>query len=1028
MNICRFSVTRPVSVIVFMMIFILFGYLSLSKLPVREYPNIETPTISVMTTYTGASSEIVETKITQILENAVAGIEGLDNISSTSKEGKSTIRLEFSINQDIDVAANDVRDRINQVMSRLPDDVSTPVVQKMDTDSMPVMIISVTSDKITQMELSDYVDRYIIDRFSVIDGVASVNMMGNFEQSMRIWLNRKEMAARKVTVEDVTKALRQENVEYPSGRLESVYKEYPITVDKRFNKVKDFRNLVVSKDDSGNFIRLGDIAKINVEPKSQRSVFKANDQMVITFGISKQSRANTLTIAKTARELVDQLQKQLPDGMKIKVLMDNSSFISDSINEVFISMLIAAVLVFCIVFVFIGSVKAALIPSVTVPISLISACMVLKLVGASINMLTLLAMVLAVGIVVDDAILVLENIQRRIDEGEPPLKASALGTQQVLFAVISTTVVLLAVFLPIGMLPGKAGKLFIEFSIAISSAVCFSSFIALTLTPMLCSKLLSKQKIAKFQKTVDSALAKSKSSYKKLLEKLLNYPKQIIAAFFAILVVIGLISANMVGEYEPKEDRNQLMIKVSAQEGTGLYEMVNYMNTVLSSIHYLCDENFATNILMSIPGFGPASGDVNSGIFMINLVDKKKRDKSVFDLIQDLNKKLQQIPGIKAYTILPMGISPGGSYPLQFILGGYSYEELVKWRDIILHEAAQSPYISNIDTDYKETTPKLRVAIDNDRAGDLGVTTNNIGSTLEVMLGSKQVTTFTDRGQEYDVILQSDKRESVHDISNIYVKSATSELISLDNLINIREVGEAAKLGRQNRTRSITISGNISRNHSLSEGIDFLKKVVKEKLPEYAQIHYKGQTKDYNESQGSMAFIFILALLVSYFVLAAQFESFVSPFVVMLTVPMGIFGALLAMYLCNFTINIYTEIGLIMLIGLSAKQGIIIVEFANQLRDEGLPFKDALLKASELRLRPIVMTGISTVIGAVPLLLATGASSASRQNLGVVEVFGGLSGVLLTLIIVPFGYSLFCRNSRSPKEIEKKLLEEERVK
>jgi len=1026
MNICRFSVTRPVAVIVLMMLLILFGYLNLKQLPVREYPNIDVSTISVVTNYTGASSEIIETKITQPIENALAGIDGLDNISSTSKEGKSNIKLEFSINKDIDVAANDVRDRVNRVLNKLPDGADSPIVRKYDSSGMPMMMIAVTSPHMSQMELSDYADRYIIDKFSVLDGVASVDIMGNFEQSMRIWLNRQEMASRKITVKDVITALREENIEYPAGRMESVEKEYPITIDSKYHTADDFRRIIVARDENNNPIRIGDIAKVSVEPKEQRSSFKANDESVITFGISKQSTANTLTIAKNAKALLEQMQAQLPSDMKLTVLNDDSIFISQSIQEVFISMLIAAVLVFVIVFAFIGSIRAALIPTITVPISIISTCIVLNAVGASLNMLTLLALVLAVGIVVDDAILVLENIQRHIDDGEQNLIASLNGSKQVFFAVLSTTVVLLAVFLPIGMLPGKTGRLFTEFSIAISAAVCFSSLVALTLTPMLCSKLLIKSQNGIINKFMNDVLKKSQFHYKNILEYLLNYKKTVVTFFLLLVSSLMLMTTQIPGEYEPKEDRNLLLVNVSAQEGINFYAMQNYMESVLKVMHPLLDDKIATNILMMVPGFGSTLGAVNSGMFIVDLIDQTKRKKSVFEIVNDLNKKLALIPEIKARPIFPMGISSKGSHPLQFILGGYDYKELVKWRDIIFDEVAKSDCISNIDSDYKETTPKLRVSIDKDRAGDLAVSTDTIGSTLEVMLGSKNVTTFVDRGQEYDVVLQSDKRKNISDISNIYVKSEQNVLMPLDNLISVRTVGEAEKLSRHNRTRAITISGNISHGHSLSEAVDLLEKIAKDKLPAYAQIYYKGQSKDYKESQGGIWFVFILAMLVSYFVLAAQFESFVSPFVVMLAVPLGVFGAILALYLVGFTMNIYTQIGLIMLIGLSAKQGILIVEFANQLRDEGIDFKNAIIQASILRLRPIMMTGISTVFGAVPLLLATGASCVSRQNLGIVEVFGGLSGVLLTIVVIPVGYYIFSKNTKSPKEIEYNLNKQEK--
>jgi multidrug efflux pump len=662
--------------------------------------------------------------------------------------------------------------------------------------------------------------------------------------------------------------------------------------------------------------------------------------------------------------------------------------------------------------------KAAIIPAITIPISAIGTCVVLNSLNYSINMLTLLAMVLAIGIVVDDTILVLENVQRRIDEGESTLSASINGSAQVLFAVISTTVVLLAVFLPIGMLPGKTGKLFSEFSVTISAAVALSGVVALTLTPMLCYRLLTANKQSKFNQLVDVVMLKAREVYGGFLKVLMLIKTLVAVAFLSIVVITLWITSGIPGEYEPREDRNMLTIKVDADEGTGFYAMSSYMDAVLDKIYPLQNQGLVNNILAIMPGFRESEGAVNSGMVIIELKKQENRSRSVFQIASELRKELAKIPGIKSSPVFPMGIGTKGAHALQFVLGGYDYEELVKWRDIIFTEAKKYPGISDLNSDYKETTPKFRVDIDKDRAGDLSVSVKTIGSTLEAMLGSKNITTFVDRGQEYNVILQADKesRDSIDDISNIYVKSQNSStLIPLDNIISIRELGEASKLGRQNRSRSITISGNIGSGYSLSNALDFLEKIVREKLPEYAQIYYRGQSKDYRESEGGIVFVFFLAVLISYFVLAAQFESFISPLVVMLTVPLGAFGAVVALWLVGYTMNIYTQIGLIMLIGLSAKHGILIVEFANQLLDEGLTFEQALLEAAKLRLRPIIMTGISTVMGAVPLMLAYGAGAISRRNLGIVQIFGGISGILLTLIVIPVGYLLFCRGRTARK-------------
>jgi len=1008
MNICSFSIKRPITTLVFMILILLFGYLNLRKIGVREYPNIEVPTISVSTTYTGASSSIVETKITQQVENAVAGIEGLDNIQSTSKDGRSNVKLEFSIDRDLDNATNDVRDRVSRIYNRLPDGADLPVIRKYDTGGFPCVMISVSAP-MSGMEITDYLNRYILDKFSVIEGVASVDIAGNQEKSMRIWLNKEQMAAHNITVEDVENAIRTENVEYPAGRIESKFMEFPITINRQYSSPKDFEKIIITRDEQGHPIRISDIAKVVIDTKSNRRFFEANGEPSVAIQVSKSQTADVIQIAKDVRALIKTLQKSLPKGMTMSILRDESQFINDSIKEVFYSLMIAAVLVFLIIFVFIGSIRAAIITAITVPVSIIGSFIVLNSLGYTINMLTLLAMVLAIGIVVDDAILVLENIQRHIENGESAMEAAKKGSTQVLFAVISTTVVLLSVFLPISMLPGKTGKMFTEFSVAMSASVCLSSFVALTLTPMLCSRFLRiVDKADKFNMWVEDVVKKSGKFYQNLLIGLLNYKKYIVMVFSAIVAIVGVFFVILPGEYEPKEDRNSIFLKISAREGAGYYVMRDYAQKILKKIKGVLDDGIAKNITTTVPGFGDADGAVNSGHINVEFINSENRNKSTFQIASEFKKILGDIAGVTVAPILPMGIGASGSHALQFVVGGPDYEELARWKNIVLEELKKYPGISDVDCNYKETTPKFFVNVDKDRAGDLNISAKTIGSTLETMLGSKQVTTYIDGGREYDVILQADResRSDMNDVSNIYVRSKSNLLVPLDNLIEIKESGTPRSLARHDRTRCITFSGNISPGYAMSDVLNYVETKVKTKLPEYAQMFYRGQSKDYKESDGSMLFIFSLAVLISYLALASQFESFKHPLIVMLSVPLGGLGALTALYFFGYTMNIYSQIGLIMLIGLNSKHGILIVEFANQLRESGMGMKEALLEAARLRLRPIMMTGISTVAGAIPLMLATGASCVSRQNLGIVEVFGGISGILLTLLIVPAGYVL----------------------
>ncbi len=1024
MSICSISVVRPVLSIVMMLLVIVFGLIGLKRMPVREFPDIDVPMISITTTYDGASASVVETKITEIIEGTVAGIEGLDSIESDSRDGRSRVTLEFNVGRDIDAAANDVRDRVSRILYRLPDEADSPIIAKFDSSSSPVMIVAVTSTAMTRMELTDYVDRYLLDRFSVIEGVADASILGAQEQSMRIWLNRTAMAARGITVGDIENALNAENVENPGGRIESSEREFVVRLNRQYHTPEDFRNMVLKRSTDGNYIRLGDVAEINLGPRNTRQLFTSNRQPMIGIGIYKQSTANTLTVSEGARVLLKDLEKTLPEGMELRILRDESKFINASIREVEESLLISAVLVLLIIFLFLGSFKASLIPALTVPISLVGAFIVMYMLGYSINILTLLALVLAIGMVVDDTIVVLENIHRRIEEGEHPLLASVRGSDQVVFAVLATTFVLAAVFLPICLWAGKTGRLFTEFAVAMTAAVCFSSFVALAFTPMLCSKLLTRKEASFLGKIIDYCMKKTENVYDRLLRATAKAPILTLFVFAAICVLMVWGWGRLPSEYEPQEDRGMVNIRVQALEGTNFYTMTDSVTQVMDVVYPVVESGEGTTLMIVIPQFGDSLGAAaNTAFSMLELEEWSKRKRTSRDILADLRGKLANIPSLKLQPFLPSGIGSRGN-PVQFVIGGPDYAELVRWRDILLEKAKAYPGLVDIDYDYKETTPQFRIEVDRKRANELGIQANVIGTTLETMLGSKQVTTFVDRGQEYDVVLQADRfsRATPSDLSNIYVRSSNSgQLIPLDNLVQIKEVGDSGRLNRYNRMRAITITGNVAPGYALSDVLGFLEKTARENLPEYAQVAYKGQSKELKETTGSMMFIFGLALLVSFLVLSAQFESFISPLVVMTTVPLGMIGAVLALNFLGMTMNIYTQIGIIMLIGLAAKNGILIVEFANQLRDSGHDFEEAVFIASKLRLRPILMTGISTVVGAIPLLMATGAGAVSRQCLGAVVFYGGTSACFLTLFIVPITYLLVARWDKSPMAIQKKL-------
>jgi len=1031
MNICRFSIVRPVATIVLILILMVFGAISFQRLTVREYPDIEIPVVSVRTTYPGASANVMESKITQIIEDTIAGIDGIEMMESASSDGESTVTVEFTISRDIDDAANDVRDRVSRVMGILPEEADAPVISKVDVSMMPTIIIGATSTTMDRMDLTDYADRYYSDRFSVIEGVANVRIFGEQRQAMRIWLKPEAMAARNITFEDIEAALLAENVEAPAGRIESVTREFTVRVTRPFSTADEFSRLVIKRRPNGDLIRMQDIADVRLEPRQVRSSFSFFDKdrsgiggTAIGLGLYKHSKGNALTISKAATKLVEELNKTAPPGVNLFVRRDEALFINESIKEVKGSLLVSSVLVIAIIFLFLGNLRAALIPSITVPISLICSFMVLYACGYSLNILTLLALVLAIGMVVDDAIVVLENVHRRIKEGEPPMIAAARGSSQVLLAVIASTAVLLAVFLPILLWEGKAGKMFTEFAVAMSAAIGFSGLVALTLTPLLCARLLkAHENVSLTGMGVDwvmGHLVKGYSSFLRYITKV----KIFTVLFFATVCVFVVWGWKVIPtEFEPTEDRGFFYVMMQAPEGTGFYEMNKIVDKFIpASIAAFEDHELKWGLLI-LPGQPGSEGAVNNGRLILDFTPWRERSRSSMEVLNQTRPLLAKIPGARALPSLPSGISTRGM-PVQFVIGGPDYKDLLVWRGKLMEKIKGYPGFLDVDFDYKETTPQFHVQINKDRAAELGVSTKAIGGALETLLGSKRITTFVDRGQEYDVMLQAalNHRGSLDDLRNIYVRSTTQQApIPLDNLVTVKEVGDAATLNRFNRMRSITLTGNVAAGYSLGQVLDFLEKTVRKELPPEVQIGFKGQSRDYKDSSGSMTIIFVLALLIAYLTLAAQFESFVSPLVVMLTVPLGMIGALAGLWYTGATMNIYSQIGVIMLIGLAAKNGILIVEFANQLRDEGVEFEEALIKAASMRLRPILMTGISTVVGAIPLLLASGAGAMSRRCLGAVVVYGGLSACLLTLIVVPTAYLLLAKWQKPPHATEREL-------
>ncbi|MDT3281772.1 efflux RND transporter permease subunit [Shewanella scandinavica] len=1021
------SVKRPVFASVISLLLVAFGLVSFDKLPLREYPNIDPPVVSIDTNYRGASAAVVESRITQLIEDRISGVEGIRHVSSSSSDGRSSVTLEFDISRNIEDAANDVRDRISGLLDNLPEEADPPEVQKANGGDEVIMWLNLVSDQMTTLELTDYTNRYLADRFSVVDGVARMRIGGGKVYAMRIWLDRQALASRSLTVADVEAALRAENVELPAGSIESKERHFTVRLERGYRTAEDFANLVITQGEDGYLVKLGDVARVEIGSEEERIMFRGNKEAMIGLGVSKQSTANTLEVARAVNALVDKINPTLPAGMSIKRSYDSSVFIEASIKEVYQTLFTAMILVIIVIYLFLGSVRAMLIPAITVPVSLLGTFIVLYALGYTINLLTLLAMILAIGMVVDDAIVMLENIHRRIEEGDSPLKAAFLGAREVAFAVIATTLVLVAVFMPITFLEGDLGKLFKEFAVTMSAAVLFSSIVALTLTPMMCSKLLKpSSQDSWLVRKVDGIMTKVSNRYQLSLKSAMAHP-----LLMSILVLIALGSSAYLAqkvpqEFAPQEDRGSLFLMVNGPQGASYEYIESYMNEVENRLMPLVDTGDIKRLLIRAPrGFGRAA-DFSNGMAIVVLEDWGKR-RPVKEVIADINKRLADLAGVQAFPVMRQAFGRGVGKPVQFVIGGPSYEELARWRDIMMQKAAQNPKLLGLDHDYKETKPQLRVVIDRDRAASLGVSILNIGRTLESMLGSRLVTTFMRDGEEYDVIVEGerDNQNTAADLQNIYVRSERSqELIPLSNLVTVEEFADASSLNRYNRMRAITIEASLEDGYSLGEALDYMNQLARAYLPAEAVISYKGQSLDYQESGSSMYFVFLLALGIVFLVLAAQFESYIHPMVIMLTVPLATVGALIGLWLTGQSLNIYSQIGIIMLVGLAAKNGILIVEFANQLRDKGVDFDKAIIQASAQRLRPILMTGITTAAGAVPLVMAAGAGAETRFVIGVVVLSGILLATLFTIFVIPAAYGLFARNSGSPEAIAQQLEKE----
>lgn len=1028
------SVRRPVFAAVISLILVILGLLGATSMTVREYPDIQQPIVSIQTTYRGAAAEVVEERITQIIEDQIAGISGITKISSVSAAGASQISVEFSRDRSLDDAANDVRERVSRTLAQLPEEADPPQVTKADVGSGATLWLSVTSESRSLMEVSDYAERFLIDAFSVVDGVARIRGSGRRQPAMRIWVDPTKLAARGLTVNDIEDALRSENVQLPAGRLESTQREFTLRTNTGLRTADDFRSLVLGRGDNGYLIRLEEVADVAIAPEDERGVSRNDGINGFSLGIIPQAQANILQVNGDVLKRLEEIRPTLPDDIEVGVNIDNSVFIRASMIEVAKALGFSLLLVLIVIYSFIGTLRATLIPAIAIPVSLIATFIVMAGFGFSINTLTMLGFVLAIGLVVDDAIVVLENIVRRIENNEPTLLAAVNGSREIGFAVIATTLVLIAVILPVSFMPGNIGDVFREFGISLSAAVAFSSVVALSLVPMLTTKLYHDNRLHRSRLThaVDRLFNRATVRYESLLRRVVRRPLLVIIATLAVFGGALAFLGGLPSEYMPREDRGFAFISIEAPEGSSLDYTVRNLAEIEKIVLADKEKGDVVRVLGRTGSFGSQADTVNTAFIFAPLAVWSERERSAGEIVGDWNRQLRDVPGVRAFAVAPGAWSLGqSSRPLSIVLGGTSYEELNSWQETLLLKAESLDSVVNLQSDYSERQPKIDVRVDRNRAADLGVSLGNVGRTLETILGSRIVTTYTDRGEEYRVILQGKltERQTPGDLQNIYVRSERSgRLVPLSNLIELDEIAGPAELRRFNRLRSVTISGSLAPGASLGEALDDLETLIREELPASARIDYDGESRDFRETGNAIYLTFVMALVIAYLVLSAQFESFRHPLIIMTTVPLAVSGAILGLVIFDSSINIYSQIGSVMLIGLAAKNGILIVEFANQLRDRGVEFSESIIEAARTRLRPVLMTSLCTAFGAIPLLLASGAGAQARQSIGAVIFFGVSFSVLLTLVVVPTAYTLIARNTKSPEYVSKMIETLRRVK
>jgi len=1017
MKLSEVAIKRPVFATVMSLSILLVGYISFTRLPVREYPETDPPIVSVTTFYRGASPTVVETEITDVLEEQFSTVESIKTITSSSREQGSVITIEFELHRDVDKAANDVRDRVARVGGQLPREAEDPIVAKVDVNAQPIIWLAISSEKHTTLELSDIADRILKERLQRLPGVGNIFIGGERRYAMRVWLDPLKMAAYNLSVQDVESAIRRENAEIPGGRVEGTAREFAVRTRGELNTPEGFGAIIVAH--RGNeIVRLDQIAEVEVGPEDERTKTRFNGHPSVGLGIVKQKQASTLDVAAAVRASLPELGQLLPAGMRIDMAYDSSEFIQSSVDEVRKTIIIALCLVVLVVFVFLKSLRATVIPIVAIPVSIIGAFTVAFALGFTINILTLLALVLAIGLVVDDAIVVLENIVRHMEMGKSRRRAAFDGVREIGFAVLATTVALVAVFIPVAFLTGSVGRLFREFGITLAVAVILSSFVALTLTPVLCSRILKKVDRDKprswAERSFDAFFDWLGRTYEATLRFSLRMKIPVILSSLVLVAAAGWIFVQLPEELVPTEDRGTAFGIVLAPEGSTLEYTDRYMRMIEAQLLPLPERRG----LFSATGLGfGGPGRVTNGFVFLDLKNQRDRDRSQQEIVSQMFPRLLGIPGVLAFLVNPPSL--GGSFSsseVEYVLQADTYEELGQAVSTMMAKAGELGYLINLDSDLRLNKPELQIEIDRERASGLGVSVTDIGTTLETYLGGRVVGNFKRGAKQYDVIAQMrpSDRSTPDIIEQIYIRGIGG-LVQLANVVTVTETVAPKELNHFNRVRSATITANLAPGVGIDQALNDLDNIWKNDLPSAVKRDLGGQSREYRDSKGTLYFMFILALVFIYLVLSAQFESFIDPMTILLSVPLAIFGALLSLWIFDQTMNIFSRIGMIMLIGLVTKNAILIVEFANQLRSRGREIADAVVEAASIRLRPILMTSFSTVFGILPIAIGFGAGAESRRPLGIVVVGGVLFSTFLTLLLVPVVYSLLARFSKAKR-------------